>query len=289
LDGPKEAIAVADVPEARGPEVLLLGTLGPRQCDIDTLVRTRQAKARPLLFVDEAGPCGYWLYRYLTETKLRGWVVAPSLVPTQAGDRVQTARRDAVQLARLTRAGDLTPVYVPAVEDEAIRDPARAREEAIRDLKAAKNRLQAFLQRQAIRDVGCAHGGPAHRRWLREVVGPTPAPPLVCQASVRAVAERHAGRQRLEAARQDSVQDWRRYPVVQARPALRGVQCTGAVTRIAALGDLTRCQHPRQRMSYLGLTPSAYARGARRRQGAMTKAGHTCARRALLEGAGAYR
>jgi transposase len=216
-------------------------------------------------------------------------VVAPSLTPKKPGDRVKTDRRDAVQLARLMRSGDLTPVYVPEVEDEAIRDLARAREDTIRDRKAAKNRLKAFLLRQDIRYDGRANWGPAHLRWLSEVVCPTPAQQIVFQEYVRAVSEHHERLQRLEAELHDQVQAWRLYAVVQALQAMRGVQFTVAVTLIAELGDLTRFENPRQLMSYLGLTPSEYSSGERRRQGTITKAGNTFARRALIEGAWAYR
>lgn len=159
LDVHKESIAVAYAREERDAEVIFLGTIGTRQCDIDTLVRTLTSNAKRLVFVYEAGPCGYWLYRYLTKKQLICWVVAPSLVPKKAGNRVKTDRRDATQLARLMRSGDLTPVYVPAVEDEAIRDLSRAREDAIRDLKAAKSRLKAFLLRQDLRYEGRATWG----------------------------------------------------------------------------------------------------------------------------------
>ena len=215
--------------------------------------------------------------------------MAPSLVPKKAGDRVNTDRRDATQRARLLRSGDLMPVYVPPVEDEAIRDLARARAEAIRDRQAAKNRLQAFLRRPDSRYEGRAAWGPAPRRWLADVVWPTPAQPLVFQASVRAVSAHQDRRQRLEAERREQVQPWRLSPVVQALQARRGIQCTVAVTLIAALGDLTRFETPRQLLSELGLTPRASASGARRRQGRITTAGNTVARRALIEGAWAYR
>jgi transposase len=99
LDVHKESIAVAYAPEERGAEVVCLGTIGTRQCDIDTRVRPRTSKAKQLVFVYEAGPGGYWLDRYLTKKHLRCWVVAPSLVPKNAGDRVNTDRRDATQLA----------------------------------------------------------------------------------------------------------------------------------------------------------------------------------------------
>jgi transposase len=289
LDVHKESIAVAYAPEERDAEVVFLGTIGTRQCDIDKLVRQLTSKAKQLVLVYEAGPCGSWLDRYLTKKHLRCWVVAPSLVPKNAGDRVKTDRRDAIQLARLMRSGDLTPVYVPTVEDEAIRDLARAREEAIRDRQAAKNRLKAFLLRQDIRYEGRATWGPAHRRWLAAVVCPTPAQQIVFQEYVRAVTAHDERLQRLETELREQVQGWRLAPVVQALQAMRGVQFIVAVTLIAELGDLTRFENPRQLMSDRGLTPSESSSGERRRQGAITKAGNMFARRALIEGAWAYR
>jgi transposase len=102
-------------------------------------------------------------------------------MPKKAGDRVKTARRDAMHLARRMRSGDLTPVSVPAVDDEAIRDLSRAREDTLRDLKAAKLRLKAFFLRHDIRSTGRANWRPAHLRWLSEVGCPTPAQPIVFQ------------------------------------------------------------------------------------------------------------
>ena len=99
----KDSIAVAYVAQEHGAEVIYLGAIGTRQCDIDQLIRKMQSKATHLIFVYEAGPCGYWLYRYLTKKGHDCWVVAPSLIPKKAGDRVKTDRRDAVQLARLAR------------------------------------------------------------------------------------------------------------------------------------------------------------------------------------------
>jgi transposase len=139
MDVHKESIAVAYVARAHGAELVSLGTIGTRQCDIDKLIRQLRSKSKELVFVYEAGPCGYWLYCYLMKQGYVCWVVAPSLIPKKAGDRVKTDRRDAAMpLARLMRSGDLTPVYGPAVDDEAIRDLRRARAETLRDLKAAK-------------------------------------------------------------------------------------------------------------------------------------------------------
>ena len=198
LDVHKDSIAVAYVAQDHDAEVVSLGNIGTRQCDIDQLIRRLQSKSPHLVFVYEAGPCGYWLYRYLTQKGHVCWVVAPSLIPKKPGDRVKTNRRDAIKLARLMRSGDLTPVYVPKVEDEAIRDLCRAREDAIRDLKTAKFRLKAFLLRQDIRYTGRATWGPAHLRWLSEVVCPTPAQQIVFQEYVRAVTEHTERLQRLE-------------------------------------------------------------------------------------------
>jgi transposase len=289
MDVHKDTIAVAYVAKAHDAEVVFLGTIGTRHCDIDQLIRKMQSKAKHLIFVYEAGPCGDWLYRYLTKKGHECWVVAPSLLPTKPGDRVKTDRRDAVQLARLARSGDLTVVYVPQVADEAIRDLVRAREDTLGDLKSAKFRLKAFLLRHDIRYTGRATWSPAHLRWLSAVVCPTPVQQIVFQEYVRAITEHTERLQRLDQELQDQVTSWRLQPVVEALQALRGMQFIAAVTMVAEIGDLTRFESPRELMKFLGLIPSEYTSAERRRQGSMTKAGNTHARRALVEGAWAYR
>jgi transposase len=289
LDVHKESIAVAYVPEERGAEVVSLGSIGPRQYDIDKLIRKLQAKGAPLVFVHEAGPCGYWLYRYLTRKGLSCHGVAPSLIPRKPGDRVKTDRRDAVALARSMRSGDLSSISVPGIEDEALRDLSRGREDAMQDLKRSKRRLKSFLLRQDIRYAGRASWNAAHLRWLAQVVCPTPPQQIVFQEYVRAVSEQQERVQRVEQELHEAVTGWRLYPVVEAIQALRGVELTGAIILMTELGDITRFDTPRQLMSYLGLTPSESSSGERRRQGGITKAGNSHARRALGEGAWAYR
>ena len=137
----------------------------------------------------EAGPCGYALHRYLTKKGFPCQVIAPSLIPRKPGDKVKTDRRDAVTLARLLRSSDLTAVYVPSVDDEAIRDLCRARDAARVTLKDAKLRLKALLLRQGLHYVGRADWTAAHRRYLAKVVCPTPARQIVFQEGVRAVDE----------------------------------------------------------------------------------------------------
>ena len=182
MDVHQDSIAVAYVAQEHGAEVTYLGTIGTRQGDMDQLIRRMPSKAKHLLFVYRAGPGGYWLYRDLTTKGDDCWVVAPSLIPKQPGDRVKTDRRDAVQLARLARSGALTAVDVPKGEDAAMRDLTRAREDTIRDLKSAKCRLKAFWLRHDIRYTGRATWGPAHLRWLSAVVGPTPPQQIVFHA-----------------------------------------------------------------------------------------------------------
>jgi transposase len=257
LDVHKESIAVAYAPEDRGAEVSL-GTIGPRQCDVDKLIRRLQAKGATLVFVYEAGPCGYGLYRYLTRKGFACHVVAPSLIPRKPGDRVKTDRRDAIALARLRRSGDLTSIYVPRVEDEALRDLSRGREDAMEDLKRSKRRLKSFLLRHDIRYEGRANWNAAHLRWIAQVVCSTPPQQIVFQEYVRAVTEQQERLQRLETELHEAVKTWRLYPVVEAIQALRGIELTGAVILITELGDLTRFDTPRKLMAYLGLTPSEY-------------------------------
>lgn len=132
-------------------------------------------------------------------------------------------------------------------------------------------------------------GCPAHLRWRSAVVCPTPTQPSVFHAYVRAVQAHTAHLQRLEQALHEHVQAWRLSPVVEALQAWRGVQCTVAVTLRAAMGALTRCATPRALMQCVGLTPAAYSSGAQRRQGSMTQAGNSHARRGLVESAWAYR
>ena len=289
LDVHKDSIAVAHAYGQSADPPVFVGEIGPRQADLDKLIRRLEGRTSALMFAYEAGPCGYGLHRDLTARGFRCDVVAPSLIPKKPGDKVKTDRRDAVELARLLRSGDLTAVYVPTVEDEAIRDLCRARDAARITMKNAKLRLKAFLLRLGRRYEGRANWNDAHRRYLAKVVCPTPTQQLVFQESIRAVDEQVDRLQRLEAERLERAPAWRLYPVVEALQALRGVQFLVAITVVAELGDLTRFDSPRQLGAFVGLIPSEDSSGPRRRLGAITKTGNGRARRALIEGAWAYR
>lgn len=289
LDVHKDSISVAYLGEDRRAEVTYLGRIGTRTADVDRLVAQLQDKADRLVVAYEAGPCGYVLHRQLTTRGIPCLVVAPSLIPRKAGERVKTDRRDAVQLARLLRSGDLAPVHIPSIDDEALRDLCRAREAAVVTLKAAKFRLKSFLLRLGLHYTGRANWNDAHRRYLAKVVCPTPAQQIVFQEAIRAVDEQVERLHRLEAELHDLLPTWRLAPLVRALQALRGVQQIVAITLAAEIGELTRFDSPRQLAAFLGLIPSEYSSGDSRRQGGITKAGNSHARRALVEGAWAYR
>ncbi len=187
--------------------------MGTRHTDLDLRSRHLHAKAKPRVFVYEAGPCGSWLSRDLRRKKGDdGRGVAPSLLPQKAGARVKTDRRDAVPWARFRRSGDRTPVSVPPVDDAALRARCRAREDALGALQTAPFRPNALVLRHHLRDTGQATWGPAHRRWRSDGVCPTPAPQLVFQADGQAVTAHTERRRRLEHERHAPVQSWRLPP-----------------------------------------------------------------------------
>jgi len=289
LDVHKDSISVAYALDGSPEPAQFLGPIGTRQCDLDKMIRRLHSKASHLVFAYEAGPCGYVLYRYLTAKGFDCQVVAPSLIPKRPGDRVKNDRRDAVELARLLRSGDLTPVYVPAVEDEAIRDLCRARDATRITLRSAKLRLKSFLLRLGLHYTGRANWSAAHRRYLAKVVCPTPTQQIVFQESILAVDEQVERLNRIEQELLDLAPSWRLYPVVEALQAMRGVQWVVAITVVAELGDLTRFDNPRQLAAFVGLIPSEHSSGTKRRLGAITKTGNSRARRVLIEGAWAYR
>jgi transposase len=289
MDVHKDSISVAYAAGDDSKPPQFLGPIGPRQVDLDKLIRRLRSKASNLRFAYEAGPCGYGLHRTLTKKGFDCWVVAPSLMPKRPGNRVKNDRRDAVEIARLLRSGDLTPVYVPTVEDEAIRDLCRARDATRITLRAAKQRLLLFLLRLGLHYTGRTNWNDAHRRYLAKVVCPTPAQQIVFQELVLSVDEQVERIRRIEQELLDLASSWRLYPVVESLQAMRGVQWIVALTVVAELGDLTRFDNPRQLASFVGLTPSEHSSGPKRRLGAITKAGNSRARRVLVEGAWSYR
>jgi transposase len=291
LDTHKENTEVAYSTDGRDQPINHLGRIKTTKQGIEKLARQFQSKypKATLHFVYEAGPCGYWVYRLLTKLGHCCYIVAPSLIPKKPGERVKTDKRDALKLTRLLKNADLTPIYVPEPEDEAIRDVSRARERAMRDLNNARYQLKALLLRNNIAYTGKSNWSFKHLRWLTELILPHPAQQIVLQEMIQTVTERIARLERLDNELSHQVKSWRYYPIVKALQAMRGVRQLIAVGVVAELGDLSRFDHPRKLMSYLGLTPSENSSGDRRRLGGITKCGNSRARRLLVEGAHSYR
>ncbi len=291
LDTHKEFNEVAYIEDHRGAQPVHFGRAPSSKIAVKKLVRHFESKYpdATLHFVYEAGPCGYWIYRLITSLGHCCYVVAPSLTPKKPGERVKTDKRDAIKLVKLLKSEDLTPIYVPEPEDEAVRDLSRAREVAMKDLKDAKYQLKALLLRNNINYAGTANWSLKHLRWLTELVLSHPAQQLVLQEFIQTISERMARLERLDNELTHHVHQWRYYPVVKAIQAMRGVRLLVAAGVIAELGDLSRFDHPRKLMSYLGLVPSEHSSGGKRHIGAITKCGNGRARRLLIEGAHTYR
>ena len=291
LDTHKEFNEVAYIEEHRGAQPVHLGRVSSSKMAVQKLVRQFESKypGATLHFVYEAGPCGYWIYRLITSLGHCCYVVAPSLIPKKPGEKIKTDKRDALKLAKLLKSEDLTPIYVPEPEDGAVRDLSRAREVAMKDLKDAKYQLKALLLRNNINYKGTANWSQKHLRWLTELVLPHPAQHIVLQEFLHTINERISRLERLDNELTHHVHQWRYYPVVKAIQAMRGVRLLVATGVVAELGDLSRFDHPRKLMSYLGLVPSEHSSGGKRHIGAITKCGNGRARRLLVEGAHTYR
>ncbi|BED89454.1 hypothetical protein PspMM1_19220 [Pseudoalteromonas sp. MM1] len=200
LDTHKEFNEVAYIEEHRGAQPVHLGRISSSKVAVQKLIRQFESKypGATLHFVYEAGPCGYWIYRLITSLGHCCYVVAPSLIPKKPGEKIKTDKRDALKLARLLKSEDLTPIYVPEPEDEAVRDLSRAREVAMKDLKDAKYQLKALLLRNNINYKGTANWSQKHLRWLTELVLPHPAQHIVLQEFLHTINERISRLERLD-------------------------------------------------------------------------------------------
>jgi transposase len=247
------------------------------------------SKGEEVLFCYEAGPCGYELYRQLTKAGYDCVVIAPSLIPRKAGDRVKTDRRDAVSLARLLRAGELTPIWVPDKEQEAMRDLTRAREDMKMMERESRQRLGGFLLRHGKVYPGRSKWTKAYFRWLESIRFETAAQQIVLQEYIDMVIDAQQRVAAMEQEMRKALEDWSMKAVVEGLMALRGVNIVTAMTIIAELGDLSRFDSPRQLMSHLGVVPSEYSSGDRQKRGGITKTGNAHVRRVLIEASWSYR
>jgi transposase len=289
LDVHAETIAVA-VAEAGG-EVRSLGVIPNRPEPVRKLIR-KLGPAQSLRVCYEAGPCGYVLYWQLTGLGVHCDVVAPTLVPVKAGDRVKTDRRDAQKLARSYRSGDLTAVWVPDAAHEALRDLVRAREAAKKDQLRARHRLQKFLLRRGLQPPeGIKAWTLKHLDWVKTLRLEQFALDVTLLDYVTEVDRARERIERLERAIDQAVETAPAAirAVVDALQSLRGVARLSAATIVAEVGQLSRFPKPRQLMGYTGAVPSEHSSGGSVRRGAITKTGNAHLRRILVEAAWAYR
>lgn len=289
LDVHKDTIAVS-IAQADGSKARYYGEIANIPKAVEKLVRKLSPEGEVLAFCYEAGPCGYVLYRQITAMGHDCIVVAPSLIPRKPGDRVKTDRRDSESLARLHRANELTPVWVPGSEQEAMRDLTRAREDMKHLERQSRQRLNAFLLRHGKHyDSGKCKWTQAYFRWLEKVKFDQPIQQIVFQEYIDSVQQQQERVKGLEKEMQKALDGWSLAPVVEALMALRGCKLITAMTVMAELGDITRFDSPRQLMAYLGLVPSEYSSGKSTHRGGITKTGNGHVRRVLTEAAWGYR
>lgn len=288
LDVHKESISAAVAANGE-EEVRYVGTIPNNSAALLSLIRKMTSTSAIPCFVYEAGPGGYTLYRHLQELGYVCLVAAPSLLPRKPGDKIKTDRRDAMMLARLYRAGELSGIYVPERDDEAMRDLFRARNVAKRVEKEARQNLLSFLLRNGIVYPGTRHWTKMHWNWLHALSLPHPVQQLTLQEYIDAILQSRSRVTRLEAMLQQSVVGWRHESLVKRLQVLRGVSFLTAVGIVSELGDLRRFPSARHLMAYAGLVPSESSSGKTVRRGGITKTGNSNVRWLLVESAWSYR
>jgi transposase len=289
LDVHAETIAVA-VAEPGG-EVRSLGTIPNRPESVGRLIR-KLGKPEQLRVCYEAGPTGYVLYWQLSELGVQCEVVAPTLIPVKAGDRVKTDRRDAEKLARCYRAGDLTAVWVPDAAHEALRDLVRARLAAKRDQLRARNRLSKFLLRHGRRaPEGASAWGTKYMAWVKSLRFEQPAQQLTLEDYLHEVEHAAERILRLERSIDAAIETLpvKMRAVIEALQSLRGIAQISAVSIMAELGEVSRFERARQLMGYSGAVSWEDSSGDRVHRGAISKAGNAHLRRIVVEAAWSYR
>lgn len=289
LDVHKDTITIAIADQDRNGDVRVYGTINNDMNSLNKIIRKLLSTGTDLQFVYEAGPCGYNIYRYLTGNGFNCIVAAPSLIPKKNGDRIKNDPRDAKDLARLHRSGELTAVRVPEPEDEAVRDLCRARDDVRKSLSKAKQRLKAFLLRHNIVYTGKSKWSKQYFQWLANLQMPHRAQYIALQEYIDAVHESTKRIARITEQLREVAQQWRFADVVAGLQALRGISFLAAVTTVAEVGDLRRFQNPKELMAFLGLVPSQHSSGNKVKHGSITKAGNSHARRILVESAWTYR
>jgi len=289
LDVHKDSIVISIADEGRNGEVRYYGKILNDMNSLDKLLRKIISQNSTPRCVYEAGPCGYYIYRHLSEQGIDCSVIAPALIPQKSGDRIKTDRRDSKTLARLHRAGELTAVYVPKEEDEALRDLVRARDDAKKAQRKAKQQLGAFLLRHNCVYSGKSKWTKAHFNWMADITMPHPAQHVAFQEYIDTVQNCGDRADRMTNQISQLSKLSRQKDAIRAYQSLRGVSLIVASTISSELGDLRRFARPEQLMAYIGLVPSEHSSGEKKKRGSITKTGNSHVRRALIEAAQTYR
>jgi len=289
LDVSKEKISVA-IAEAGREAPRYWGTINHSHEAVRKLMK-QLGEPSTLDVCYEAGPTGFDLYHWLTEMNIACTVIAPSLIPQRQGDRIKTDRRDALRLAQLFRAGELTPIHVPTRDQEALRDLVRAREDAREDLHRARQRMVHFLLRHHIHPPASIRRRwtKAYRIWLEKLTFTQTCEQTVHKEYLHRIFECEERLSRIDQALAEEASRGTLAPVVRALQALRGIALVYAVSIAAEIGSFERFRSPMQLMSFLGLVPREYSSGQTVRKGKMTKAGNALLRRVFVEAAWSYR
>jgi transposase len=270
-------------------EVRYWGRIANEPLSVDRLIKRLRRDGRELIVCYEAGPCGYGLYRQLDgKPGVTCQVVAPAMIPRRPGDRVKTNRRDCLALAKLLRAEELTAIWVPDAAHEAIRDLVRQRSAARGDLTRCRQRIGSFLLRQGVRYETGKPWTKRHRQWLGRLEFAAPAHRLMFAELIDTLDHTQARHDRLVDHIRELVTHWSLAWLVEAIQALRGYRLVNAATVVAEIGDPRRFSSPRPLMAFLGTVPSEHSTGDTIRRGAITKAGNTRARTAMIEAAWTY-
>lgn len=239
--------------------------------------------------VYEAGPCGYELYRKLREAGIHCDVIAPSLTPRKPGDHVKTNRRDAQNLARLYRAGELTVIDVPDQTQENLRDLTRAREDVREDLTRREHRLNRFLARQGYHYQDGDNWTQKHWAWIRKIRFEDSNAQTVLEESIRAVEQSQEQLKTYDSKIQENAEKPEYTKKIARYKTARGVNTVTAMTVLAETWDMRRYGTAPQFMGSTGLVSSEHSTGDHERRGKITKAGNTHLRRVLVEAAWHYR
>jgi transposase len=283
----RNAVAIADA--GRDGEVRYFGEVDASLESMRRLIGKLASKYEQLHFCYEAGPTGYGLHRLITELGHPCTVVAPSLIPRKPSDRVKTNRRDAISLARLLRAGELTAVWVPDPAHEAMRNLIRSRTAAVETVRVHKQHVSSFLLRHSRIFPRKKNWGARYRRWLQQQSFEHPADQIVLQEYVEAVRLAEERLCRIEHTIAEFLPGWSLAPVVEALQALRGIDLVVAASFVVEIGDIRRFENPRKLMGYLGLVPGERSTGDTVRRGSITKMGNPRIRQLLVESAWTYR